>query len=288
MKRYLNRVFESSEEENRKAILRAVSEHGPFESMLDLGCYDGEVTMRVAAAAKSGSIAGLEMLEQHARQARERGVEVEIGDVERRFPYADGTFDLVHANQVIEHLRNTDAFLRECRRVCSPGGMVVLSTNNLASWHNVLTLTVGLQPMPIHVSDEIHVGNPINPRNGIAHQDLGQTHLRLFTGRALVELAGYHGLELIELRHSGYYPLPPSIARHIAHIDPLHSAFLVALLRPTGTVAAPSTTGTSAADENAPVSRRHSRSLSGAVGRARGLAGRRRGSVPSDPRSGAR
>jgi SAM-dependent methyltransferase len=279
MKRYLKSVFEGSEEENRQAIERAVAAHGPFESMLDLGCYDGDVTMRVASAARAKRVSGLELLEQHAVKARALGLEVELGDVEKRFPYEDETFDLVHANQVIEHLRNTDGFLQECRRVCSPDGLVVLSTNNLSSWHNVFTLMFGMQPMPIHVSDEVHVGNPLNPRSDVPHEDFAQSHLRLFVGRALVELAEHHGLELVELTTSGYYPLPPNLARRMTKVDRAHGAFLIALFKPAPLPAV----------EPVPaVTPVRTKRRGGAVARATGLVERRRGSGPSASRSGTR
>lgn len=282
MKGYLERIFEGSEEENRRAILRAVSERGRFDSMLDVGCYDGEVTMRVAHAAGARRVAGVELLEEHAKVARARGVDVTIGDLERPLPYGDGEFELVHANQVIEHLRNTDLFLRETRRVCSPDGIVVISTNNLASWHNVVTLSVGLQPMPVHVSDEVHVGNPLNPRSAVAHEDRGQTHLRLFVGRALVELAEHHGLELVELTTSGYYPLPPRLARMMTRVDPMHGAFLIGVFRPAPAQATRSGDGEITRANGRPTPR------AGVSARVRGLAARRRDSGRSARRSGAR
>ena len=229
---YLGRLFEASEEENRRVILKRVAPYGPFDSLLDLGCHDGDFTMRLAAAGGVARPLGVELLEPHAAAARARGVEVTVADLEDRLPFEDGTFDLVHANQVIEHVRGTDLLLREARRVCTDDGIVVISTNNLSSWHNVLMLALGLQPMPIHVSDEVHVGNPMNLRAGELHRDAGQTHLRLFTSRALVELAGFHGLDLLQLRASGYYPLPSGVARLMARADRRHAAFLVGLFRP--------------------------------------------------------
>jgi hypothetical protein len=116
--------------------------------------------------------------------------------------------------------------------VLRPGGLACISTNNLSSWHNVISLGLGMQPMPMHVSDEIIVGNPLNPEHRWGHRDVGRTHLRLFTARALSELAGYHGLALERLTTVGYYPLPPMLARVAARVDPLHGAFLVGIFRP--------------------------------------------------------
>lgn len=229
---YLSKVFEASEVENCEAIMRAVRKHGPFRRVVDLGCYDGRYTTELAEAAQATGVVGVELLPQHARNARARGVEVVEADLEDPLPLPDGAFDLVHANQVIEHLKHTDTFLRECRRLCAPGGLVVVSTNNFSSWHNIATLILGWQPMPNHVSDEVHVGNPMNLRADQPHADLGQTHLRIFTGRALSELADHHGLDQVEMRTSGYYPLLPRAARIMARVDRRHAAFLIGLFRP--------------------------------------------------------
>jgi len=228
---YLSRVFHASEEANRKAILRTLpTDRGG--ALLDLGTHRGDFTLRVADRLGAERVAGVELIGRHAAVARQRGVQVEVCDLDDGLPFASESFDVVHANQVLEHVRRTDVFMREIRRVLRPDGLACISTNNLASWHNVLSLGLGMQPMPMHVSDEIIVGNPLNPENRWGHRDVGRTHLRLFTGRALTELAGYHGLALERLETVGYYPLPPLLARAAARMDRLHGAFLVGIFRP--------------------------------------------------------
>jgi SAM-dependent methyltransferase len=228
---YLSRVFHASEEANRRAILRALPA-GRGGALLDLGTHRGDFTLRVAGRLEAERVAGVELIERHAAVASDRGVEVEVCDLDGGLPFPSESFDVVHANQVLEHVRRTDVFMREIRRVLRPEGLACISTNNLSSWHNVISLGLGMQPMPMHVSDEIIVGNPLNPEHRWGHRDLGRTHLRLFTPRALSELAGYHGLAVERLDSVGYYPLPPVLARAAARIDPLHGAFLVGVFRP--------------------------------------------------------
>lgn len=201
--------------------------------MLDLGTHEGEFTMRVAQHVGATRVAGIELIEAHAVIARGRGIEVIHGDLDNGFPIESETFEFVHANQVIEHVRRTDRFLSELRRVLAPGGLAMISTNNLSGWHNVLSLALGFQPTPAHVSDEVVVGNPLDPLAGQPHIDLGRTHLRIFTRRALRDLCAYHGLEAVSIRTVGYYPLPPKVGRVAARIDPLHGAFLIGLFRRT-------------------------------------------------------
>jgi SAM-dependent methyltransferase len=228
---YLTRVFHATEEANRRAILRELPVR-PGAGLLDLGTSDGEFTSRVAQRVGAGRVAGVELLERHAQRARARGIDVRTTDLDEGLPFGDHEFEVVHANQVIEHVRRTDLLLREIRRVLVPGGVACISTNNLASWHNVFSLALGLQPMPIHVSDELILGNPLSPEDRWAHRDRGRTHLRLFTIRALTDLCDHHGLERVRTRTVGYYPLPPALSRIASRLDPVHGAFAIGLFRP--------------------------------------------------------
>jgi SAM-dependent methyltransferase len=232
---YLERVFRATEEENRQAILAAL-EPRPGGVLLDLGCSDGEVTSRIAQRAGTARTVGVELIDHLAEQARGRGIEVVGADLNARLPFDDATFDVIHSNQVIEHLWNTDNLLREIRRLLKPDGYAVVSTNNLASWHNVISLIIGWQPPPSHASDEVIVGNPAGLREGVTGAR-GQMHLRLFTGLALAGVALHHGLRADIARTVGMYPLPVSVARVMTRIDKRHGAFLVQRYRPVAAAA---------------------------------------------------
>jgi SAM-dependent methyltransferase len=225
----LERLFRATEEENRRAVLRMLPA-GRGGALLDIGTHRGAFTARVAERLRAESVTGIELIEEHAVVARARGFEVVCANVDDGLPFDDERFDTVHANQVIEHVVRSDDFLRAIVRVLKPGGLALISTNNFASWHNVGSLALGYQPLPAHVSDDLIVGNPLDPLRGRPHEP-GRAHLRLFTRRALGELAQAHGLEPVAVRTAGYYPLPPRLGRIAARVDRLHGAFLVALLR---------------------------------------------------------
>ena len=170
---------------------------------------------------------GVELIEPLAAQAESRGIEVRRADLGQRLPFDDASVDVVHSNQVIEHLPGTDHFMREIRRVLRPEGYAILSTNNLASLHNLVALLAGYQPTPCHVSDErVGIGNPLNPYGGMPGAT-GQMHLRVFTGRALAELAELQGLRVELARTAGFYPLPPRLAELATRAAPRWGAFLV-------------------------------------------------------------
>ena len=96
----------------------------------------------------------------------------------------------------------------------------------------MISLALGWQPMPIHVSDDLILGNPLNPEHGDRHRDAGRTHLRLFTARALAELCEYHGLDAGLHADGGLLPATAARrARWRPGSIPLHGAFLIGLFR---------------------------------------------------------
>jgi SAM-dependent methyltransferase len=230
---YLSRLFAATEQQNQEAILSMLPSARGGE-LLDVGTSDGAFTVRVAQRLEARGVTGVELIPAHAQAARARGVDAVVADVDEGLPFEDGRFSTVHANQVIEHLHHTDHFLSEVRRVLAPDGLACISTNNLSSWHNVASLALGWQPMPAHASDEVIVGNPLNPEHDRAHADAGRVHRRLFTRRALAEACAHHGLRTAALRGAGYYPLPPVFAGPAARLDPTHAAYVTGLFEAAG------------------------------------------------------
>jgi SAM-dependent methyltransferase len=91
---------------------------------LDLGAGSGGNTSLLQRAGYA-SVA----LEHHpvaASFARSRGLSVVRGDAQR-LPFPDGTFDLVLACDVLEHLRDDDGAVQELRRVLQPAGSLVIT-----------------------------------------------------------------------------------------------------------------------------------------------------------------
>jgi methionine biosynthesis protein MetW len=228
---FLYRVFRDTELLNKRTILDLLDPR-PGGTMLDCGCGDGSFTAELAARAQVGTIHGIEAVDARVRAAEARGIHIAQVDLNARFPYDDSSFDIVHANQLIEHLHSTDSFLREIRRVVKPDGLVVLSTNNLASWHNVISLVLGMQPPPCNVSSEVVIGNRFDPLRGNAIPNREDSHLRIFSFQALKELCEHHGFRTLDLRTAGYYPLPVGLAKVFTRLDRRHGAFLIIKLAP--------------------------------------------------------
>ncbi|MDP8234749.1 MAG: class I SAM-dependent methyltransferase [Candidatus Erginobacter occultus] len=206
-------------------------------SYLDCGCSDGSRTVKLAERLKTGRLAGVEIVDELTRKAEESQVEVFRSDLNDLIPCPDGSFDVVTALEVIEHLHRPDTFLKELRRVLKPGGYAVLSTENLASWHNIFALFWGWQPFSLSQFSETRaaLGNPWGLDRGEGWNPALQLpsfrHCLVLSYRGLKELFQAHGFVVEKVSGAGYYPLPPPMARMSARIDPRHSAFLVFKIR---------------------------------------------------------
>jgi SAM-dependent methyltransferase len=55
-------------------------------------------------------------------------------DLNQTWPFADGSFDVAMAVEIMEHLENPRWFFREIARILRPRGVAVVSTPNITSW----------------------------------------------------------------------------------------------------------------------------------------------------------
>ena len=61
-------------------------------------------------------------------------------DLNNQLPLADESFDVIVAIEVIEHLENPRAMIRELKRLLRPGGYIILSTPNNESVRAIFSL----------------------------------------------------------------------------------------------------------------------------------------------------
>lgn len=112
----------------------------PDMSLLDVGSGPGTITADLADLVAPGRVTALERTEEALdltrAEIRERGisnVDFVVGDV-HALDLADDTYDVVHAHQVLQHVTDPVAALREMRRVCRPGGIVAARDGDYAGF----------------------------------------------------------------------------------------------------------------------------------------------------------
>lgn len=105
-------------------------------TVLDLGCGTGRSMKHFQALNERIEWYGIDIesspevlsrTETNARMLTFDGINI---------PFPDATFDLVHSNQVFEHVRHPRELLQELRRVLKPGGFFVGSTSHLEPFHS--------------------------------------------------------------------------------------------------------------------------------------------------------
>jgi SAM-dependent methyltransferase len=111
----------------RRRVIRAELDRLPLPPgarVLDAGCGSGRTLQELV---DYGDVSGIELNTEAAALARGRALgDVEVGRLEE-LPWEDGTFDLITCLDVIEHVPDDTAALVELRRVCRPGGWLLVT-----------------------------------------------------------------------------------------------------------------------------------------------------------------
>lgn len=143
----------------------------PGATLLDVGCGDGWFLREMQTV--GWSVSGLDPDPEAVAVARASGLAVREGMLEDGV-FADGHFDAITLNHVVEHLPDPVGTLSVCRRILKPGGLIWVSTPNLGSRGHALFGEDwrGLEP----------------PR-----------HLVLFTRAALVRALSDAGFDVVRL-----------------------------------------------------------------------------------------
>jgi SAM-dependent methyltransferase len=165
--------------ELRRSFLRAGVRRG--DRALDLGCGTGVFTAELAGA--GAAAIGVDVAEAALVRARAAHPELDfrLTAIGGPLPLEDRAVDLVWASEVIEHVADTERWLREVARVLAPGGRLLVTTPN----HPRAALAVrGIE----------HYSEPFGD------------HLHLYTRRSLTAALTEFGFELVEVRAAGGLP----------------------------------------------------------------------------------
>lgn len=103
---------------------------GADDALLDVGAGPGTITVDLAG--RVARVTATEISEDALALSRAAAAEAGVANIDfavedvHGLTFADGTFDVVHAHQVLQHVADPVAALREMARVTKPGGLVAV------------------------------------------------------------------------------------------------------------------------------------------------------------------
>lgn len=219
----LGEKAEKDIEENVFALLLK----GEDITYLDCGCDDGAKTINRAKIIGTKKVFGIESEPERAKPAKNNGVQTYIADLNKRWPLEKDSIDCVTATEVIEHLVDLDNFFSEARRVLRTRGTIIISTENLAAYHNIFALILGNQPYTGPYLSRIY---PIGHRPHAKYYKASlsmEPHINVMTAKAAMELLVAHGFKILHIAGVGFYPFPPPFSKIFANIDKYHASYIV-------------------------------------------------------------
>ncbi|MEM8529644.1 MAG: glycosyltransferase [Chloroflexota bacterium] len=167
------------------------------DTVLDCGCGMGVYLMmmnrlrNIKLYGVDGDVSRLEWAEQEHVQAHLSSVDI------HRLPFPDATFDKILMSEVLEHLADDRAALREIYRVLKPGGTLALSVPhaNYPFWWDPINKTLEFLDM-----------NPIRSAGPIA--GLWSNHWRLYLPEELRDVMACNGFRIDSIEEQTHYSFP--------------------------------------------------------------------------------
>lgn len=169
--------------------------------ILDLGCGTGFLASQIKEYFPKAEVHGTDISKEAIKEGKKlyKNIKLIVSDSEQTFPYKDTYFDLVISGEHIAHLKNTDVYLSEIRRVLKKKGILILTTPNLVSWANRILMICGKSPF--FSEPLLNTGVPVIKLFGHEfppREMLPSGHLRLFTLDMLKHALRVYGLTVTE------------------------------------------------------------------------------------------
>lgn len=238
LKSYFSSLYENTAK-NSGIAAESMLEPDNKAVLLDCGCWGGINTKKFGGIIGTKFLHGIELNKNKGKEAQKNGIKVKIADLNKKLPYNGHTFDVIIVYHVIEHLVNVRLFVSELYRILKKEGYVIIGTPNLASWHNVFALFIGIQPFsgptikPDYKSDcgIVKELNKARMKKVFSEESETLDHVKVMTTKALIGLLKDFDFKIEELKGFGYYPFPPFISKQLSKIDVYHSHYIVVKAR---------------------------------------------------------
>ncbi len=187
-----NRLWQEDGQASRLAAVRAIVGDLAGKQVLDIG--SGMGGFLVAAQRNAIRAVGIEPNADYCAITRLRADRYGLPPRVTRgygesLPFADHSFDVVLAQDILEHVRDPFVTLREIHRVLTPSGVALVTVINRFAWRDPHYHLFGLNWLPRPVAEAVvdHVGRSKGGARFADNQCLGDMYydtMARFTRRA--------------------------------------------------------------------------------------------------------
>ncbi|RJP80987.1 MAG: methyltransferase domain-containing protein [Desulfobacteraceae bacterium] len=144
------------------------------------------------------------LVDKHPPVLKKLNFTFSFSDLNECIPFSDNLFDCIISDQLIEHLSRPDSLLKEIKRVGKKDCTIIIGSENLSAWHNIIALIFTLHPFSDHYSEHIRVGNPFSIHHKQVIDDPYMRHFKVPTMRALKELLEYYDYNILKIKGFGH------------------------------------------------------------------------------------
>jgi 2-polyprenyl-3-methyl-5-hydroxy-6-metoxy-1,4-benzoquinol methylase len=171
---------------NRLAIIMKLMNDPVEKRILDVGCRTG-IMGQFFIKRYNCEVFGIDINDQALEIARKKGLKVNLVNVETQdLPYPQNFFDKVIFAEILEHLVNYRQVFRNIHHVLKKEGALILSTPNLNSLSNRMTVLLGNDILPIYRDHTV------------------DRHVRLFSFGSVRKLLVAQGFKNVEAKYVNY------------------------------------------------------------------------------------
>jgi len=190
-------------------------------SILDIGCIP-QITEELKTKFNSFTV-GVNISKKVIKSKKKKDVRYIISDV--REITLKHKFDLVFCGELIEHIFNVDEFAEKIKELLNDGGYLLLTTPNLSSLFNRVSILFGFQPYGLNPSKKT-IFNPF------IKYDYFSGHISVFTYHALISFIEKNGFYVLRLRgynlgHKGENKIRSTLRKIISKVPSLAEGIIV-------------------------------------------------------------
>lgn len=125
---FFEKIYQIVKRNAIKQKVALIAKYSSNRSVLDIGAGTGDFL--VEAKNQGWNTLGIEPNESAKQLAKNKGVNF----IENLESISDDSFDVITMWHVLEHVRNLDYQLDQLKRICKPGGIIIIAVPNFKSY----------------------------------------------------------------------------------------------------------------------------------------------------------